>query len=612
VALLFAIHPLRVESVVWASERKDVLSVLFYLLTIVFYSEWTRSPDRWRWYGLALASAGLGILSKPSLMTLPGILLLVDVWPLGRLGWQDRTNLALLRRIVLEKVPFLLLALAAAAVAWLTWSGRQILVEAADLTWIERIGFSGLAYVSYLARTFVPIHLVPFQSYPLDAPLWIPVTAVLVMSGLTVVALFRFRSSPWLAAGWLWFVWVILPGSGLVTISDHFAPDRYTYLAHAGLFAALVWEARRLGVRFHIPAKAGWVVLACLAIPLGLLTDRQTRVWKNAETLWTHTLDAKGPNFLALNQLGLVLVKNGRIDEGIRLLEEAVVLKPEIPVAATNLALSLATANRLDDSYRRYQEAGSRLAGRDRIRDGLIREFDAKGRDDLAGLLWKEQIEEDPMNALKRLAAADFFYSAGNETEAYLHYAEAARLDPREVKASLGLGALLIKRGAVDEALPWLEHSVAHARTPEEKADAHRTLAQAHLLGRNWQAAISSYEAGAALAPERELLLNELAQLLLDCPDRTLRNPPRALELAERLETRRNASQAAPNPRFLRTLSRAREQNGRTAEARETAVAGLDAVAALLRQDPLPKPWTREELASLEKWFRENSAKPAR
>ncbi len=612
VALFFAIHPLRVESVVWASERKDVLSVLFYLLTIVCYSEWTRAPGRWRWYGLALASAGLGILSKPSLMTLPGILLLVDVWPLHRLGWKDRTNIALLRRIVLEKIPFILLALAAAAVAWLTWSGRQILVEAADLPWIQRVGFSGLSYLSYLARTFVPIDLVPFQSYPLDAPTWIPAASVLAIATVTVVALFRFRISPWLSAGWLWFVWVILPGSGLVTISDHFAPDRYTYLAHAGLFAALVWEARRLGVRFRIPATAGWVVLACLAILLGLLTDRQTRVWKNAETLWTHTLDAKGPNFLALNQLGLVLVKNGRIDEGIRRLEEAAVLEPNIPVSAANLALALPEAGRFDEALQYYRKAGPRLAARERVRDELIRKFDAKGRDDLAGLLWKEQIGEDPKNPAKRLAAADFFYAAGNETEAYLHYAETARLDPREVKATLSLGALLIKRGAVGEALPWLEHSVAQARNANEKADAHRTLAQAHLLGRNWQAAFSSYETGIALAPDRELLLNELAQLLLDCPDRTLRNPPRALELAERLESMRNVSQGAPNPRFLRTLARARERNGRTAEARETAVAGLEAVTKLLRQDPLPEPWTREELASLEKWFRETSAKLAR
>ncbi len=327
---------LRVESVVWASERKDVLSVLFYLLTIVCYSEWTRSPGRWRWYGLALASAGLGILSKPSLMTLPGILLLVDVWPLGRLGWQDRTNPALLRRIALEKVPFLLLALAAAAVAWLTWSGRQILVEAADLTWIERIAFPG----SPTSPTWPDLR--PDPSRPVSV---LPPRCVALDSRhrracdvrLTVVALFRFRSSPWLAAGWLWFVWVILPGSGLVTISDHFAPDRYTYLAHAGLFAALVWKVV-VSVSVSTFREGGWVVLACLAIPLVSSRIVNPRLEKRRNAVDAHSR-RQGSNFLALNQLGLVLVKNGRIDEGIRLLEEAVVLKPEIPVAAANLAL---------------------------------------------------------------------------------------------------------------------------------------------------------------------------------------------------------------------------------------------------------------------------------
>lgn len=605
VALVFAIHPLRVESVVWASERKDVLSVFFYLLTILFYSEWTKAPRSWRWFALAVAAGMFGILSKPSLMTLPGLLLLVDFWPLRRIGWQDRKDKTRWARILLEKIPFLALALLAAGMAWLTWSDRQVLLEAGDLTLLQRIGFAGLAYLSYLSRTFVPVDLVPFRSYPLDAPPAYLAVSVIILIGLTAFALLRFRGSPWLTVGWLWFLGLILPGSGLITISDHFAPDRYTYLAHAGLFAALAWEARRLGMRFRVPAAAGWGILACTAIALGFLTDRQTRVWKNAETLWTHTLETNGPHFLPLNQLGLVLVHQGEHDEGIRLLEQAIELEPNLPVSGGNLALALASAGRFDESIRRFNEAGPGLAGRATIREELIRIFQSKDRKDLAGSLWKERLREDPATAVTRLAAGDFFYGIGDESEAFLQYQEAASLDPGLAKATLSLGALLIKRGAVNEAIPLLEHSLKNARKAPEKADAHRTLAQAHLLGKNWQAAISSYEAGIRLVPDRELLLNELAQLLLDCPDPALRNPQRALALAERLETLQTESGAKPNPRFLRTLARARQRNGQVDGVRLAASSGLEAIFGIRAITPLPKPWTDAELSSLENWFRD-------
>ncbi len=180
-----------------------------------------------------------------------------------------------------------------------------------------------------------------------------------------------------------------------------------------------------------------------------------------------------------------------------------------------------------------------------------------------------------------------------------------------EVKATLGLGALLIKRGAVDEALPWLEHSVAHARTPTRRPTPIAPL-PSQLLGRNWQAAISSYEAGAALAPSANSFSTNWPNCFSTArigPCGTRRGPSSWRSGSKRGETHRKQRRT----RAFSALSRGRgSRTVVTTEARETAVAGLDAVAALLRQDPLPKPWTREELASLEKWFRENSAKPAR
>jgi tetratricopeptide (TPR) repeat protein len=177
------------------------------------------------------------------------------------------------------------------------------------------------------------------------------------------------------------------------------------------------------------------------------------------------------------------------------------------------------------------------------------------------------------------------------------------------MEATLGRGAILLKQGRTDEALPWLERSLANARGAAEEADARRTLAQAHLLAKRWREAQSSYEAAVALAPERPLLLNELAQLLLDCPDPALRNPKRALDLAEQVEQMRKQADEPLNPRFLRTLAKARERNGRAAEALEAVNAGLGSVSSLLQEEPVPKPWTREELGSLETWFRAAAAR---
>ncbi|MCB1204753.1 MAG: hypothetical protein KDN18_10880, partial [Verrucomicrobiae bacterium] len=166
------------------------------------------------------------------------------------------------------------------------------------------------------------------------------------------------------------------------------------------------------------------------------------------------------------------------------------------------------------------------------------------------------------------------------------------------------LGAMLVRKGNLSGAMEWLERSIDNAREPETKAEAYRTLAQAQLLGKNWTAAVGSYEQGLELNPDRDLLRNELAQLLLDCPDDGVRNPRKALEIAEPLLKGESDSSGNLNPRFLRTISRAQFIGGEQAEAKTTAAAGLKAVAAIRARKPLEAPWTEKELADLERAFR--------
>ncbi len=606
VVLLFAVHPLRVESVAWVTERKDVLSLFFYLLTIWFYSAWAISagPARRRLLACAIFAGALGVLSKPSLMTLPAVLLLVDVWPLGRLGWDDRRNIALLRERLLEKLPFAALALVAALVAWSTWSGGQFIGEAKDFPLPLRVGYASLAYIDYLARTFVPSGLVVFQSYPAAAG-WVAVAmplAFLLLFAATAAALRAHRRAPWLAVGWLWFLGTILPGSGLVTISDHFAPDRYTYLAHIGLFAAIVWEVSHRTRGSRAGSAAACLVLGGILAALCLLTDRQTRVWQDSESLWKHALEAKGPNYVAHNQLGLALMAQNRHEEAEAELRRAIAAKPEFPFSKGNLARALAARGEYLEAARLLRDAGSGMFWQDAMRRDLLKASLAAGETEAAAEVWRAIAEAKSDDAATRSAAADFLYSAGQEEEAFDHYLAAARLDPSGSAAPRNLGALLLKRGETAEALPWLERSLSVSRSPAETARTRRTLAQAQLLQRDWGAALAHYEAGIEAAPDDPLLLNELAQLLLDCPEAERRDETRALELAERLvAAERERSQV--NPRFLRTLARAQLATGQTEEARAVAAEGLEKVDEIAAQEPLEAPWTVDELAKLRKWF---------
>lgn len=601
VALLFAIHPLRVESVIWVTERKDVLSLFFYLLTIWFYSAWAKGdgPRRRRDYFLAIAAAVLGILSKPSLMTLPLVLLVVDLWPLERITWSDRRDGRLLWKRLVEKIPFALLALVAAVVAWSTWSGNQFIGEAPDLPLAHRAGFASLGYITYLQRTLLPIDLVPFRSYPMFLAGSVHFMSFFAMAMVTVLAFLRLPKSPWFAAGWLWFVVAILPASGLITISDHFAPDRYTYLAHVGLLIAVVWGLATWGKRHGIAPVAGWLLVGGVSVAFSILTIRQSQVWEGPESLWRHTLAAGGSNYVAHNQLGLFLLHHDRTEEGIAELEKAIAANPGFPMPIANLALARAKQGDLEEAIRLLREAGPYLPRREEFRDQLLATAVATGRRDLAAGLWNDILAEHPRDVAKRLAAAGFAYQGGDLKGAADHYRVVLQIDPQHAAAALNLGALLIKGGSPGDAIPLLESSIAHAPDNAAAADAQRALAQARLLLREWAAAIKSYEKGLALAPDRDLLRNELAQLLLDCPEAMLRNPQRALEISEPL-----ARLAGPaNPRYLRTLAKASAASGRNEEAVAFAKRGLDAVAAISAKDPLEKPWTKEELDRLAREF---------
>jgi hypothetical protein len=317
VAALFAVHPMRVESVAWAAERKDVLSVFFGVLTLYAYARYLEKPGRVRYVGVAAAYA-LSLLAKPMLMTLPLVLLLLDYWPLRRAaaeGCPDGRAPVSRGRLVLEKVPLLLLAAASAVITEVARDRTAAAVPLSELPMTDRLANAAMAYGSYLVTTVYPVGLAALYPHPRGS--W-SVVAVAAGAGtllvLTLFCVWQARRRPWFLVGWLWFVLTLLPVIGLAQGGPQARADRFCYWPHIGLIVAVVWGLGELVERWRVPAS---LVAAAAAVAVGclvLLTQVQAAHWHDPETLWEHALAVTGPNAEACVHLGNYYLDRGRPD----------------------------------------------------------------------------------------------------------------------------------------------------------------------------------------------------------------------------------------------------------------------------------------------------------
>jgi Tfp pilus assembly protein PilF len=305
VAGLFGVHPLHVESVAWIAERKDVLSTLFLFLTIAGYAAWVRDRKRWT-FALALVACALGLMAKPMLVTTPVLLLLLDFWPLRRFD-RDASREPL-RSVILEKVPFVVLAGAAAAATWLAQSRGGAMAVAATFAPGQRIANALVSYVRYLGDTIWPSRLAVFYPHPssvgdsVPAASWISAAALLAV--FTWAALRRPWSRPWLAFGWTWYVVSLLPVIGLVQVGSQARADRYTYIPLIGIFAVIAWGAAGLASRLRVPRLLlGVGAIACVA-SLAAAARVQNGYWTAEVSLDTHAIDVTRANWVAWNNLG--------------------------------------------------------------------------------------------------------------------------------------------------------------------------------------------------------------------------------------------------------------------------------------------------------------------
>ena len=432
VAALFALHPINVESVAWVAERKNVLSTFFFFAALVAYCWYARRPD-WHRY---LAFAGLfalGLMSKPMVITLPFVLLLLDYWPLGRIqGFPSglpSVPQAPLSRLLVEKLPLLVLSAASAAITMRVQQAGGAMRSTAQFSLSVRLENAVVAYATYLWKMVWPSHLAPLYPHPGDSlPAWQVAISALVLLAVTVVVL-RFRSRRYLLTGWLWFLGTLVPVIGLVQVGDQAMADRYAYIPLIGIFIMLAWGAADLADSRHIGLSARMIPAACVLLALAFVTHRQLGYWSSNYELWAHALAVTDRNFIAQNNLGGALLLLGRPDEAYVHFQAAAEINPNDPMSRSNLGAYLQEHGRLSEAMAQYDRTISLTSD--------------------AGLL-----------AATYANLGTAYRKLGQDEKARDSYDQALRHNPNQSSAYLGLGELLEKQNQLDDAIRNYSRSV--------------------------------------------------------------------------------------------------------------------------------------------------------
>lgn len=477
-ALLFAVHPANVESVAWVAERKNVLSTFFFLLALLAYLRYAKRPGlaAYGWVALWFAA---GLMSKPMLVTLPCVLLLLDWWPLGRLAavggpraaadeaqplpmdWAKLLPAA--GRLVLEKLP--LLALSAASCAVTVQAQTTALASLETLSLGKRAANSLASYAAYLGMLGWPAKLgiyYPFREHVSGLEL---AMAVALLSSITALALWLCRSRPCLAVGWFWFVGTLVPVIGLVQVGQQAMADRYLYIPFIGLFVAGCWltplgAARAVAVPLPLGSRLCLTAWLCLCLGLAATAYRQAAHWHNTETLFAHTMAVTERNARACHLLGSALQKQGRLEEAYRCFQTAWTWEPGY-ANDCKLGLILADLGRLPEAQEHCRRASTAVPeGFDHYVNMSVL-LERLGELPRALSFAEKAVPLRPESADAHYNLANILAKLGRDRDAEPHYRQALELKPDYAEAYVNLGALLETRHAAAEARRCYEAAVA-------------------------------------------------------------------------------------------------------------------------------------------------------
>ena len=485
VAALFALHPLNVESVAWIAERKNVLSTLFFLLTVAAYGWYALKPDVKR-YLAVFALFALGLAAKPMVITLPFVLLLIDFWPLQRIrGWdqpppstgkahknrkprsQDVTSEKAFpqfdfSRLLLEKLPLLALCLGSAAITII--AQRAGAIQSFEIyPFAGRLANAIYAYAAYIWKTFWPTRLAFLYPYPRDGrPAWQLTLAVLFVMSVTILVWKQRRSRPYLTTGWLWYLGTLVPVIGLIQVGDQSMADRYAYIPLIGIFVMIVWGAADAADHRQLNLQLRTAITIVILAALSFLTWRQIGYWHSDYNLWSHTIKVTKHNVVADESLSKTLMQLGRPQEAIAGFEEAASLNPGDPFRHVNLAAALLESDRPTDAIAQYEstiKVSSGPAIQARCYESIATIYDELGEFAKVRDNYRSALQADPTQGpgmIERITQETdaspstphylqlgmLMEQLGKLPEARIAYQQALKLDPTLTDAKASLKAL--------------------------------------------------------------------------------------------------------------------------------------------------------------------------
>jgi tetratricopeptide (TPR) repeat protein len=568
VAGVFALHPLHVESVAWISERKDVLSGFFWMLTLVAYSRYSDRPSLRR-YLLVSLSLLLGLMAKPMVVTLPFVLLLLDYWPLGRLDLgqnRSRVDSVSVSRIVAEKIP--LLALAAISSVLTFRIQRETGAMAQDgLPWSWRLQQALEGYGTYMVQAVWPSQLAVIYPLPVDRPewLWAGISGGVILAA-TAVAFHVRRRRPYLAMGWLWFLGTLVPVIGLVRVGTHAHADRYMYLPLIGLAIAVAWCVWEERSRWAALERALPWLAAGVLISFGVTSHQQVGFWRDSQTLFERALDVTEDNYVAHDGLATVLAGKGLTADAERHYLTAARLHPRWSNPEQGLGLLYLDMGRHAAAVRHLDRAVALDPANPLLRANLGVTLMATGHPETAIPHLERALELERGYGRARMLAllAGAQDAVGRKEEAIQSYAAAVALQPSFAEAHANLGLLAFGSGRIETA----RHHLRQARSlGVESALVSSKYADLLAATGDPAAAVVEYRRALRIDGEFTPAANNLAWLLATAEDPAVRDPRAAIVIAERLVAR----QSRPEPTHLDTLAAAYAAAGRFADAERTA-----------------------------------------
>ena len=470
VAALFAVHPLNVESVVWIAERKNLLSTMFFLLTLGAYGWYAQKPG-WKRYLAVVGFLACGLASKPMLVTAPFVLLLVDYWPLGRIrGWTEPSSVLpieqfSLGRLALEKLPLLLLSAASSIITILAQRASGA-VGGTPFPLGARLENAIYSYATYLWKAAWPKNLALFYPYAGNSlPAWKVGVAAVFLTGATAVVI-NLRSRRYLLMGWLWFFGTLVPVIGVIQVGNQAMADRYAYLPLIGIFVMAAWAVADLAAQ----EKAGIAFAAagtCALVLLAIANHRQTSYWRSSEDVWTHSLAVTPRNYVAEENLGVALVQLNRADEAYPFFVRAAQDQPNDPDARLNIGTYLYQHGRRSEAVQQYEMA--------------------------------LKLGSEPGLLSATYANLGSAYSdLGDDAKARANFENALRLNPDQLGACQGMALLLAKQGKLEQAIPFF----ARAAELQPSGQNYLQLAKVLLQTNHRTEAVAAYQRAVQLQPD--------------------------------------------------------------------------------------------------------------